>query len=611
MFKTFKKFNVLLLPIVLLILMAIVLFAESIDVGYRVKSDAMLKLPPSVRNEKKNIDKVASRCLVLVDSTQENNDIFKDHIVSVLGNLRVKYDLVDISKEPVPELKKYTTSVVVFQRLDAFGDDIIRFVDWVEIDGGKAMFFCTPDTSPVFRFLGSKLDIVEGGNYYTEIGGLRLADGFMIGGDGFEYLWDEPMATAQSVRIGSEAKVYVYSTDKAALPLVWSNKCGKGLMVMNNHGLAQKTSKGLTAAAYSLMEEVFVYPVINASSYFLDDFPSPVPMGEAKFIRQFFNRDISSFYSNVWWPDVLQLGEDYSLKFTGAVIEDYNETVNPPFPTYSDKERFNYFGAKLLDEGGEIGIHGYNHMPLVLNNFDLKGEAAYYKKWPSEDSMVSSLKEVFKFTRDLYPDAKLSTYVPPSNILSPEGRSAIRKNFHEIEVIASLYMEGEISYGQEFEVAEDGIVEFPRVVSGTQLDNYMYWAAINALNLYYVNSHFMHPDDTLDIDRGADMGWEAMKANLVKYIEWVQESAPGIREMVSRDSARAIERYDVLSYERTDTEDQIDLRLFGFWDEAEFMIRINDGCKINKIEGGSIRHVNGDFYNLRAESANISIKIER
>lgn len=111
----------------------------------------------------------------------------------------------------------------------------------------------------------------------------------------------------------------------------------------------------------------------------------------------------------------------------------------------------------------------------------------------------------------MFPGTELSVYVPPSNVLSDEGREMIVKEFPEIRTIASNYFVGDMAYTQEFEVAEDGIVEQPRIISGAVIDDYMELAAISELNMHFVNTHFMHPDDLLDEDRGARLGWKKLK----------------------------------------------------------------------------------------------------
>lgn len=304
---------------------------------------------------------------------------------------------------------------------------------------------------------------------------------------------------------------------------------------------------------------------------------------------------------------MLKLTEDYGIKYTGLIIEDYTDSVDGVFPRQTDTERFIHFGSMLYNNGGEMGLHGYNHQPLCFTGFDFKNQVDY-NTWPSEKNAVAALKEVISFSKVIFSKSNLAIYVPPSNILSKEGRALLKKNFPQIRTISGLYLDGVIEYSQEFEIADDGIIEFPRVISGAILDNYMRWDALNALNLYYVNSHFMHPDDVLDEDRGAKDGWKALYANLTNYVEWLYKSAPSLRNLKGSDAGFATARYDVLSFERTDNDDSIDLRLNGFWDEAYLMVRCNDK-KPSKVEGGSIEHINGDFYLLRATQEKVTVKL--
>ena len=608
MLKMCRKFSMTLLTIVLLLGITCLLIADNLGVEYAVAEQSLTPLPESAIAEKKEIANTPKTCLVLRDSTQENNDIFTEHVQEVLRQMRVGYDLVDVSKQDIPAFSGYRTAIVVFQHLEVLGDAVVELCDWVEQAGGGVMLFCTPDVSPVFRYLNYALGIVEGGLAYTEIQGMDLSADFMIGSKDFNFHWGDPMATALSVRLRDGVRVYASSDDDSRVPLVWASDYGKGRFVVNNHGLTEKATRGLTAAAYSLLEDTCVYPVINASAFFLDDFPSPVPMGDGQYIRKQYNRDISSFYSAVWWPDMLKLCEEYGVKYTGMIIEDYTEEIDGIFPRQTDTERFNHFGALLLKNGGEIGLHGYNHLPLCFTGFDFKDQVDY-DTWNNEKDAVRAIEEVMDFTKTLFPEVNIVSYVPPSNILSAEGRALLAKQFPQLRTINSLYIEGAIEYSQEFCIADDGIVEFPRVISGTILDQYMYWDALNVLNLYYVNSHFMHPDDVLDEDRGAAMGWETLYGNLQRYVDWLYTAAPNIRNFTASDAAWATQRYDVLSVERTDADGAIHLRLGGFWDEAWLMVRCNAGTP-GDVEGGAVEHVDGDYYLLHATSDQVTINME-
>lgn len=607
--KLYKKFRIVLLTFLTLCLLTVFLFMDNLGIQYEVAEQELTFLPDSVIAQKDEIADTPKTCLFLYDSRQEHNDIFSEHMEDVLDIMRIAYDAVDLATSAVPDFSAYKTAVICFQDLDVLSQSIVNITDWVYADGGRLLFFCSPMAGPVFSYLQPMLGIQDGGVAYAYITGIQLLPGFMIGSeDTFTFNWEEPVATTMSVLLDESATVYAVSDDDTHIPLVWSSDYGEGRMVVMNHGIAEKSSRGLSCAAYALLEDTCVYPVINASSFFLDDFPSPVPMGDATYIRQYYNRDISSFYSNIWWPDMLQLCDTFGVKYTGVIIEDYNEKVDCVITRQTDQERFNHFGAMLLNAGGEIGIHGYNHQPLCFSGFDFMDKVDY-DTWVSEEAAIQALDEVFDYTESLFPENNIQVYVPPSNILSDEGRQLLIEKYPQLKALCSLYLEGEIEYSQEFEISEDGIVELPRVISGCILEEYDYWAAINALNLYYVNTHFMHPDDTLDVDRGADMGWGQMYENLSNYMEWLYSSATNIRNLTASDAAAAVERFDVCSVEKTETENGFDLRLGGFWDETYLMIRCN-GEKPAEVTGGTIEHISGGYWLLRATSANVSVVME-
>ena len=141
------------------------------------------------------------------------------------------------------------------------------------------------------------------------------------------------------------------------------------------------------------------------------------------------------------------------------------------------------------------------------------------------EDMRLSIEELNRFCTWLFPKEKFQVYVPPSNILSEEGRQILVEDFPQIRAIASIYFPGEFEYSQDFMVSEDGMIETPRIISGYIIGSYMETGAISELNFHYVNSHFQHPDDVLDTDRGVQEGWEKLKNRLTEYTDWLYESA--------------------------------------------------------------------------------------
>ena len=57
----------------------------------------------------------------------------------------------------------------------------------------------------------------------------------------------------------------------------------------------------------------------------------------------------------------------------------------------------------LLAQGGEIGFHGYNHMPLCTVGFDYKDEYDSYRLWKTYDDMKASITELKEFCETAFP----------------------------------------------------------------------------------------------------------------------------------------------------------------------------------------------------------------
>ena len=198
---------------------------------------------------------------------------------------------------------------------------------------------------------------------------------------------------------------------------------------------------------------------------------------------------------------MMALAEKYGFSYTGVVIENYEDDTESSPERQTDTSRFQFFGNMLLRAGGEIGYHGYNHQPLCTSATDY-GDILPYNTWPDEDAMKDAIQELVDFEEEQFPEAIKSVYVPPSNVISEECRSVLVNNFPQIRTIASNYFGGEMAYEQEFDVAEDGIVEQPRITAGAILDDYTKMVALSELNLHLVSNHFLHPDYLLDEDRG-------------------------------------------------------------------------------------------------------------
>lgn len=587
---------------------ALVLLVESLGVHYGatrfdityLDRDKAIPAADAIAGEK-------ATNLLVIDSSQEGVSDAESMLDRVLLDMKVPTVTVDLAQgDEIPTLKQYQTMVIAMPNLDPLGEHVLQIMQWVK-KGGGVMFAMTPEKTGYLDVIGPQIGIESSTYGYVVTEGITPSEDFMLGG-GQTYMFSDPFKSSLSVALNDRAQVEAVSSN-GRTPLVWRSSVESGTAVVCNIGIYVKMVRGFYASAFSLLSSAMAYPVINSAAFYLDDFPSPVPSGNGKYIKRDYNMSISEFYSQVWWPDLVRLAERYGIRFTGVMIENYgDDTKNDPV-RQTDNTQFEYYGGLLLRQNGEIGYHGYNHQPLVLPNTDYGNEYTYVQ-WPNRKAIVDSLNELIAFQKTVLPAATSSVYVPPSNILSSEGRQIIGEDVPQIRAIASMAFppDSSLEYVQEFGVAADGVVEAPRIVSGSMVNNsYMRLAAVSELNMHYVSTHFMHPDDLLDEDRGAKEGWETYRKGLEDYLDWLEQSAPSIRMQTGTECAAAVQRFSGLTVSMATSDDSWDLHLGNLIDQGWLMFRANNGTP-GRVRGGSLTKLTGNLYLLKATSATVHIE---
>ena len=587
---------------------ALVLLVESLGVHYGatrfdityLDRDKAIPAADAIAGEK-------ATNLLVIDSSQEGVSDAESMLDRVLLDMKVPTVTVDLAQgDEIPTLKQYQTMVIAMPNLDPLGEHVLQIMQWVK-KGGGVMFAMTPEKTGYLDVIGPQIGIESSAYKYVVTEGITPSKDFMLGG-GQTYMFSDPFKSSLSVALNDRAQVEAVSSN-GRTPLVWRNAVESGTAVMCNIGIYGKVFRGFYASAFSLLGSAMAYPVINSAAFYLDDFPSPVPSGNGKYIKRDYNMSISEFYSQVWWPDLVRLAERYGIRFTGVMIENYGDDTKDDPVRQTDNTQFEYYGGLLLRQNGEIGYHGYNHQPLVLPNTDYGNEYTYVQ-WPNRKAIVDSLNELIAFQKTVLPAATSSVYVPPSNILSSEGRQIIGEDVPQIRAIASMAFppDSSLEYVQEFGVAADGVVEAPRIVSGSMVNNsYMRLAAVSELNMHYVSTHFMHPDDLLDEDRGAKEGWETYRKGLEDYLDWLEQSAPSIRMQTGTECAAAVQRFSGLTVSMATSDDSWDLHLGNLTDQGWLMFRANNGTP-GRVRGGSLTKLTGNLYLLKATSATVHIE---
>lgn len=462
----------IVIPVIALFLCGVVVILERYGITYEYTKGTEKEKNPEFSEEVT----LQKSCLILT-SEEEVSAIYEEMMSDVLDGMKIGHDSLFVD-EPFDAavLSDYDTVVLTFQEWGTLGNALPEIFAWVKA-GGSLMTTVAPSVDGSFVAVEAQLGIISIADGYPAIYGFRMLKDCMIGAGEDEIFWyagedEEPVYTSLAVNLDEKCDVWMESGD-GAVPLIWTRDYGEGKIAVINEAIAEKYQRGFLCMTYSLLSDAEIYPVINASAFYLDDFPSPVPEGNGTYIRRDYGVDIATFYSTIWWPKVLEWEETYGIVHTGLIIEMYSDQVEAPFERNEATSQFLTFGNMLLNHGGELGFHGYNHMPLCLAGTDEDRQFGAYELWESAEGMQDSLRELQSFSKELFPENEFQVYVPPSNIISETGRAALLEACPDIRVIASTYLrdaEGKV-YEQEFREEEDGTISTPRIVSGCAIDN--------------------------------------------------------------------------------------------------------------------------------------------
>nr|MBC9198392.1 DUF2194 domain-containing protein [Paenibacillus sp. PL91] len=541
---------------------------------------------------------------IAFDAADEYSVKVKNQAQQVLQYMKKPVIAIDIRQDELSPLS-CDAALITVQQLGLLGETK-TLADYVN-QGGHVFFTVQPEQDDAFYRLYRKMGILDAGDI-VDAQGIKLTSNVLIGESGL--VIDDPFISNPVMSVSLDEKSRVLATTATGIPLLWDYPYGEGkFMVFNGTMLQEKINRGLIAGAVSMLLPDFIYPIFNSKIMYIDDFPAPIGKTVDVDIYRDYRRDRPAFFRDVWWPDMLKAAKQFDIIYSAVLIESYNDETKPPFssPKDADEEGLISYGREVLKSGGEIGLHGYNHQSLVLSQ-KVADEFGYHA-WRTTDEMAESIEEAVRFTRKAFPNYTMFTYVPPSNVLSQEGREALKKGWPDIAVIASLYAEdsSELSYVQEYEIAEDGILEMPRATSGYTEGSFERWVEASTMTSLGIFSHFIHPDDLLNAERSGGLKWDKLYEKYAEMLTRLDKTYPWLRPLTSTKAA--ISMAEVLSSNVTWNRSGQTLHglIQPYRSEAFFILRTEQS--IRSQQGCTVRKIDEGIYMITAGKAEFDIEL--
>lgn len=592
-----KRFIVTFISLNIILAVGLLFLKNDYVFNYTKNANADTKSKDRITYENYNeVESLYKEKFLILKNTDEEDTNIEANFTRVIEDMDKEVEIEELKNVNSINLDTYKSVIVTSENLDQV-NVLQALIDYAN-DGGCLILAQRPLVSDSIISFKEELGIKSiGNNINTE--SMILKSNILIQGKGIERNQDVLMS---SLDIKLLPNTTVHITDDEDIPLLWENEVGKGkVIVANGQFFMEKINRGLVAGTLSRTDDMFIYPIINSKVLHVDDFPAPIPSGITDEIYEMYGLNNKEFFYDVWWPDVVRITKKYDTKLTGYLVYNYEDKIEN-LDEYDSKDYKTHLitqGQNLLKAGGEIGLHGFNHQPLRLDNYD-KDDTLNYKNWKTSNDMLSAVNELKSFLNEVYPNYEVKAYVPPSNILSEEGRKALKEGVPSLNVISSLYVgsEDDYAYEQEFSKGEDGIYNFPRYYSGYALDEVSAWAIHNGITINGVFSHFIHPDDLLDSKRNYGKLWDELSAEFEEFMEYIYDRFGWLRSMTISQGTNVLDDYlvseSVFSYE----ENMIKGYMKNNTKEDYFILRSED--KITNSKGCDFEEIDKDIYLIKA-----------
>jgi hypothetical protein len=553
--------------------------------------------------EKKTLAK--DNFLLIYDPASVQSMFLKHNLEKLIRNQKKDCFSVGVS-QPIDLSSNPTGIVVATGDLDKIASlpEIAKYVE----NGGTALFMQRIVAGPKSEDFSEQLGIESLGPE-VNTNGIDVLTNILFGAKDFSMEGPEYQTNANDVTLLNSVKIHMTSSDE--IPLLWEQPDGKGkYVVYNGMSFDDKMNCGIITAMLSQTKAAYIYPIVGVKLFFIDDFPAPVPEGDFPKIYDELHLNTEDFFREVWWPTMLSNAAKYDIKYTGLVIESYGNQVKPPFEPLNGrkaKDNLIIYGRELLKSGGELGLHGYNHQSLAGPGYNQ--ENLGYSVWESKQDMITSMKELRRYVSDVYPEYEFRVYVPPSNILSPDGKAAVKEAFPELKIYSSLYngVAEERAYYQDFSRNEDGTYEIPRVTSGYIMTEGMQWEAMNVLNSVGIFSHFVHPDEIF-YEESKDLTWKQMERGLDDLLSNLHDNYSWLRTCTASEGMEYMEDYLNMDYRVVESENKLIVYAWDYRGPIFFILRTEKN--IEKTRGCDIKKIDENAYLIKVYEPQAEITME-
>ena len=563
------------------------------------------------KNTTFTFDKPQKMLVFYNKKSSQSKDILKNLEEAFIFN-KINYTLADIGN--IISTDGYDTFIFATDSFIGLQKSTFEAVKQATYNGKNLIFLNTSEYNPFNSISG----IQKTGKVIERSSEIHFTHKLFPGLD--QHSPSSEMVVHPIFEVALDSKCKILAWSKENIPLLWEKEYGKGRILYTNASFfADKITRGVMNQWISYGNDWYITPFLNAKLMHIDDFPAPIPRTINKVIQDEYQMSTRDFYKQIWWKDMLEIAKHRNLIYSGFIIIDYNNAVRKEDMKEVSQitlEDLDIEGRELFLHGGEIGIHGYNHNPLVFDG-DIDFAALSYHPWRSKEDMAAGMNQLLMYVKKMFgKKIKLYVYVPPSNILKEEGKEALVKNYPDLNVISSVFYGDSDRGAYASEIGRDKTIpklfNFPRFSSGFYYDKDEMWSLFNAIAVYGYWAHFVHPDDVISDDRGMNKTWKELKQEFDKLIGEVEADHPYLESIRASELTQRYINIEDLKIQSEKRDNKIYVGMENYREPFYMTVRIRNNS-IKNISSGTFKEIydteDSKIYLLHVENPDLIITL--
>ena len=474
---------------------------------------------------------------------------------------------------------------------------------------GVNIVFCNlPDVSVMKNTwaLRDMLGIRQIVNEALSVEGIRLMDGFLLGGQK-EYILDETMEVTQQdlrlympwYRISAGTKMFmcgimededmeeyglmkdgdIIEKNRNLPAIIWrSSYMNAMVFAVNGDYLSGHTGLGILSALMLEMKSYDIYPVINAQNLVVLNFPDLTDENEDEMMER-YSQSLKAVYRDIVWPGLVSVAQQNSYKMTCMIMPqmEYMDNIVP------EEDMLVYYMKLFQEQGVETGLSG-----------------TYGKGM----NIPGKLDQDIEFLNQVVPDYTILSFYQ-GNISDDAMAKAIkRERLSKIQTLFTNYNDKDwlVSYYLNTIVKQSGIC-----------NGYSHTFSEN-LRMVSIETALGYSNIQVDVNPVAfpisdEDSWEKLARKFAGNTSTYWKKFKKFQKTTLTESNAHVRRFLALDYTQERTGDMISLHIDNFNEEAWFILRTH-GEDIKEAVGATFEKMEDDAYLITATDQEVQLKME-